>query len=264
MYPKQIHCANVPLPTTSHCATCRTLPKVLYKTETLKRHKKMKRGATSTPAKRGRRATTKRSKQIAQRIPRSLTTFKRSGFPERIRATLRYADIVSPTSAALGNYVFASNGCYDPDITGTGHQPLYFDQYMAVYDHYLVVRSALRVTALPITGTPYVLTVMPNDDNGSTSVYSSEMESPGAANRIVTDTKGPEMVQITYKPEGAFTDLIAANPNMRGTVSTNPTEQQCFIVRTGSVDLTTAIAPKLMIEILYDVVFFELKTVTGS
>lgn len=212
----------------------------------------------------GRKTQAKRTKQVAKAIPRSLTGFKRSGFPERIRATLRYCDVVSPTSAALGNYVFSANGCYDPDITGTGHQPLYFDQYMAVYDHYLVVRSAIRVTALPNATTPYTLTVMPNDDNGSTSVNTTEWESPGAANRVVHNSEGPKTVSILYKPEGAFTDLISANPNMRGTVAANPTEAQCFIIRTAALDQVTAIAPTLFVEILYDVVFFELKTITGS
>jgi len=36
---------------------------------------------------------------------------------------------------------------YDPDITGTGHQPAGFDQMMLSYEHYIVTRARIWATA---------------------------------------------------------------------------------------------------------------------
>lgn len=69
-------------------------------------------------------------------------------FPERLFAKLEYCDLFTLTintnvngawgAAAL--QVFQSS-LYDPDYTGTGHQPMYFDQLMSaaqIYSYYRV------------------------------------------------------------------------------------------------------------------------------
>lgn len=69
-------------------------------------------------------------------------------FPARTKALLRYADTagLTGTSGAVATYVLSANGLYDPDITGTGHQPMGFDQLMLSYNHYAVIKSKIFVT----------------------------------------------------------------------------------------------------------------------
>lgn len=60
-----------------------------------------------------------------------------------IYTTLQYNDVIqlNPKPADLSttsNWVFAMNDMYDPDITSTGHQPMYFDTYSQVYNRYRV------------------------------------------------------------------------------------------------------------------------------
>lgn len=43
------------------------------------------------------------------------------------------------------NHVFSCNSLYDPYRTGTGHQPLGFDQYMLMFNHYTVIASKIHV-----------------------------------------------------------------------------------------------------------------------
>lgn len=65
------------------------------------------------------------------------------------RVVLHYfenAISINPGVAAAGAYVFAANGLYDPNITGVGHQPNGFDQYMALYNEYVVVGSTIKVS----------------------------------------------------------------------------------------------------------------------
>jgi hypothetical protein len=53
------------------------------------------------------------------------------------------------TGAASNSYFFIANGMYDPNITGTGHQPMGFDQMMSLYEQACVVRSKITVTFNP-------------------------------------------------------------------------------------------------------------------
>lgn len=72
------------------------------------------------------------------------------GPPQSIIRKLRYQYNGTLTPAAAGAadvQVFRLNSLYDPDFTGAGNQPRYFDQYMALYDKYLVLGARIKVTA---------------------------------------------------------------------------------------------------------------------
>lgn len=60
--------------------------------------------------------------------------------PPRYPTKLHYFDIgtINAASTLLGTYGYRLNGLFDPDFTGTGIQPLYFDQMAALYSKYRV------------------------------------------------------------------------------------------------------------------------------
>ena len=65
---------------------------------------------------------------------------------------MRYYDYAQQVSAAAGftaSRFFIANGMFDPDISGSGHQPMGFDQMMALYTTYHVIRATITVTGLP-------------------------------------------------------------------------------------------------------------------
>lgn len=78
----------------------------------------------------------------------------RSGFPAQCTVKLAYCDSISLDPIAGPDqfvyYIFRANSCYDPDYTGTGHQPMGFDEYMKLYDHYQVKWSSIKVTNMPL------------------------------------------------------------------------------------------------------------------
>lgn len=51
----------------------------------------------------------------------------------------------APTSGNAVTYFFSANGMFDPNITGTGHQPIGFDQQMLLYEQATVLRSCIEV-----------------------------------------------------------------------------------------------------------------------
>lgn len=80
----------------------------------------------------------------------SLTPISR-GLPSSLVTTLRYRQQYSYDTASglLGSYSFRANSCFDPDYTGIGHQPMGFDQFAALFAHYTVLKSTIKVTVQP-------------------------------------------------------------------------------------------------------------------
>jgi len=77
------------------------------------------------------------------------------GFPDRILVTLRYTQFQKLTSSSglPTSQIFAGNSCYDPDQSGTGGQPVNFDDYTLHYLRYRVISSRITVTTQSLTGT---------------------------------------------------------------------------------------------------------------
>lgn len=78
-------------------------------------------------------------------VPRNMPML----IPDRARTQLIYSDnvqIVGTSTAALLSYLFRCNSLFDPDQSGTGHQPYLFDQWAALYPSYLVIRSHAKIT----------------------------------------------------------------------------------------------------------------------
>lgn len=73
------------------------------------------------------------------------------GMPAKKLVKLKYVDEVqlNPLTSGIQAYYFSANGMYDPNITGVGRQPRYFDETMIGYDHYQVIGSKIKVTQVP-------------------------------------------------------------------------------------------------------------------
>lgn len=87
----------------------------------------------------------KRKLHEAQLIP-GLSPGKQWGFPNSIITKLRYGSLIqlnSTTITPLARHLFRCNSCFDPDFTGVGHQPLYYDSYTAIYDQYVVIGAKI-------------------------------------------------------------------------------------------------------------------------
>lgn len=113
--------------------------------------------ATMTRRRRAARQQTRFRKRWSRRSgsSRRFALYRNPLNSQRQFTVLRYAQSISldPKAEALGAtgsnvWQFAANGCYDPDVTGTGHQPMYFDNFAAVYQKYRVRYSKISVTVV--------------------------------------------------------------------------------------------------------------------
>lgn len=89
-----------------------------------------------------------------------------SSLPDRLYVKLRYRENLAftQTLGSLADNVYRGNSLNDPDLTGTGGQPIGFDQWAAFYSSYTVLGSKIEVTAMNSDST----SVIPNTRFGIT------------------------------------------------------------------------------------------------
>lgn len=129
---------------------------------------------------------------------RVVNTRGSQGFPDSEIATIRYSDEVGITGGTYGQYTFRGNSAFDPDETGIGHQPMYFDTYSAVYSKYKVISSSCRVTASNYNASAAaVLVLLPSSEIVTITSYAIAMEQPYARRTELLPVSTRQGVQST-------------------------------------------------------------------
>lgn len=157
-------------------------------------------------------------------------------FPSTITKTLRYSTSVA-LGAAVGapsTWVFRLNDLFDPDATGTGHQPMGFDQLMTWYNHFVVISARIKVTfrnnaasgvtvAIRVDGSATPLTTIDRiiEDGGLTM---DTLEFKGVSGSIRTLDVAANVCRLQAVSRSALT----SDPNLRGDAATSPVELSYF------------------------------------
>lgn len=184
---------------------------------------------------------------------------------------LRYATTVQVVSAggALSTYVFTLSGLYDPDISGTGHQPMGFDQIMQFYEHYHVLHASVHVTFRNNSAANGFCALKVAPDTAAPADYDSMIEE----GRCVVDTLDGLANINTNKVlrcsvnvpgvNGLTRANFLANEDLRGGATFNPAEQTYLHLCAYSPTVTNlSIFASIVIE--YTAVFTEPRNLTAS
>lgn len=127
-----------------------------------------------------------------------------------------YEDItLNPAPRALGaggtnKWTFRANSAYDPNATGTGHQPMFFDNYASIYERYKVSFSKIQVTVVnhfvntATANSTGVVTTQPN--------YSYKM----VLVRDLDDTDQPTNVETIIEQNAYNTKWRFISPQING------------------------------------------------
>ncbi len=139
------------------------------------------------------------------RNPRySRAVFHGIGFPDQLRCTLKYKETgITFSGATPAAQVFRINSLFDPNLTGVGHQPNYFDQLTAVYGQYVVLaaRAEARITNENNTGNIMARCVgLYSDQNTSTQSVENLMESRFCREAYVGASNSGQAIQILKLP----------------------------------------------------------------
>lgn len=208
----------------------------------------------------------RRTRRRKTRIPRSGML----GFKHTHR--LKYATrVVIDPNITASHHVFSANGLYDPDITGTGHQPLGFDQLMTFYDHYQVIGAKITVDFISTnqTGADVSTYICGVDLRDSTTVNTdpdSLMEQGTASYRVCTTSNANQKVRVRkgFSQRKFFTNVKVGNRTYQGTSLAQPGEQAYFHVFVAPIGAINSAAMTAVITIDYLAVFTEPKPIVGS
>lgn len=206
------------------------------------------RTSKSVPRKRNSKLRTRRRKKVITSVDRPINVLRKS-YPMAAvkKVTTTYFEKSITLNPASGGapvlHSFNCNGMFDPDHTGTGHQPLGFDQLMAMYDHYVVVGSKITVNFSnnsSLASDRAIIGVITDDNNSI----------PGDVNQIIENGKGSYAylqplgsnnsslsLSSTFSPKTALgVSHPMASENLRGDSSTNPTEGAYFNIWASAVN----------------------------
>jgi len=162
----------------------------------------------------------------------------------------------------------SANGLYDPDITNVGHQPMYFDQFAALYNHYVVIGSKCTVKFVPssVTSAPCYVGLMLNDDTvTATADITAVMEnSQGKAVKLIAAGQSNQsVISKSFSAKKIFGPGLMANTELQGTPASNPAEQTYYDIVVQATSTNTVLMV-CMITVEYIVVWKELKEVAQS
>lgn len=194
------------------------------------------------------------------------------GMPIRARCTHKYCENVTLTSSigAYNTYVFSTNSLYDPNLTGVGHQPLYFDQIGLFYNRSCVTDAKITVkfTTDTTNSNPLVVVLFIDDDATTTVANIQTLAENSTANsaqlKVIKGGSEAQQLSKSWSLKQAFGPTNISDAQYSGTSSSGPADQQYFIIGMQPMTGSTTSAVLLQVQIEYTAIWWDMKEVSGS
>jgi hypothetical protein len=181
----------------------------------------------------------------------------------------RYIQLDPGVSGVVSVQKFSANGCYDPDVTGTGHQPMGFDQIMQLYYHYGVVGSKITASFSNTSATQAQLVGISIVGDSAVSATASELIEQGNTTWLLLGALGSgtdtAKLSLAVNPGKFLGDQnVLDEESMQGSISANPAEQVYFYVWAEPLAATDTVLVRMCATIEYQVAFLEPKNPGSS
>lgn len=188
-------------------------------------------------------------------------------WPERIFTKLKYSEFLAftSTSGAVTANVFNANSLFDPNRTGTGHQPMGFDQLAVLYSRYRVFGSKITCRCFQIgTGTAAAtqgsVSILSSASNTASSQPDGITERDAGVTRSVgANTPTQQMLSASARtgtPRGETAAKVRQDPNYEAGIGASPATETYWIVYYNTSDQTTTSTCNIECEIEFDCEFF--------
>lgn len=218
---------------------------------------------------------TKRRKTVRRRTRRSRIPLGIQRKATQL-ARLRYCtgiELSPGTLGTLGYHLFRANSCHDPDHTGTGHQPMSWDEYSELYNHYVVLGSKITVQftsqAASTLSPPVVGIFISDDTTHSTSGITTLIEQNRCRYRMLAHSyyQKPTTMVSRFSTKKFFnvTDVKDNLDRLGAPIGSNPSEEGYFVVFCGDSNEGEDISGVYgLVTIEYIVAFSEPKELAQS
>lgn len=232
-------------------------------------------GAAAGGRKRGREDSgSGGGKKRKSRSSRSLTVLRpgvNAVLPDSYRTKLRYSTYYQGYSAAGTplHRTYNANSVFDPDLTGAGHQPRGFDQLAALYGRYRVNAIQVKVSIANLTNAGLLIAQIWVDneasDPGGTVRYEMNNQKMlgttvgGAGAEVTVLKKTWQLWKVASPTKRKYDD----DDRYQAIVTTDPLEAIVlhFVLDSPQANVFST---ECMIELNYDVTFFDAKTISSS
>lgn len=188
------------------------------------------------PRKKSYRSKPKQKRPYRRRKYRRNFGLIRAPLQRKLFTKMIYQDSFA-LDAAIGTVatkIYSANNLYDPDVSGTGHQPRGFDELMNLYSHFVVVGAKCTVTVLHEGGSANLSSacsgIALQADSGALSTLNDYLESSYVRFTHNSDySQKPETVSYKCNPNkflGRSKPL--SDPDLKGSAVGSPVEQAYF------------------------------------
>lgn len=198
----------------------------------------------------------------------------RGTFPATYYARHTYVERFTLTQALndlMIDRLFRCNSLYDPDYTGSGHQPLGFDEMAVIYDHYEVLGSKITVNFACQSTTELksniIVGIAQTDTTGglASGNLNKLLENGHRCYKQLTDIRDCCKLSCGYSQRKTFGKHARGTDSQKGTNATNPTENSFFGVFAMATDATTIADPvSILVKIEYFAKWTERKIMSQS
>lgn len=213
----------------------------------------------------GKRKMWKRKPRVPRRQARTVNVNSAlQPIPQRYICKLKYAEDVT-TDGLTGTWRFNLNSLFDPNQTGTGHQPYGFDQLATLYNKYRVISCGWRITSPSSTANRQVGAI-PANEAVSFATFAELKENPRA--KYVTQMLGGNAQMIrgkSYLPSlvGRTKAQYMADDRYQAFTTGSPAELAILNILTAN-QTGVPVASDVNILLEYTVEFFDVKPLAQS
>ncbi len=180
-----------------------------------------------------------------------------------------YTGVLDFSSAWTFDHVFSAGSCWDPDVTGSGHQPYGFDQWAALYRTYTVLSCTCSTfTSLPnsppansITSSNNIVTAMSLQRSSQITDWQAltpdqTREHPGTVWRQLGHAgKASAALRFTYKAGRFWRVKTLTESDLEANTGSNPVNQAQFAIRIRDTNAVQTTRFSITIKLWYLVAF---------
>lgn len=198
----------------------------------------------------------------------------KSPIPNRKNVILNYTTVLQGLSTTTGGVVgithtFGLNACFDPDITGVGHQPMGWDQWAKFYGLYKVWKCDVKLRPMHFgTDRCFIAAkVKPSQDTSALAGYTYDAACEDANTAVKIVTQGGDDDENVIARSFYMSEIEGHNindDNYGATVNGNPGNLIKLVLGCGQVDQADAGQLKCVVELNFHVMFYNKHTLPQS
>lgn len=195
--------------------------------------------------------------------------------PDKYTAKLKYTAVMPTEFAATSFkvYQFRGNSLFDPDKTGSGHQPYGFDELSNMYGYYRVHGCRIHVSCLAGSSTEAnamaAIAIFPTAQDDVPTDLSVVLEAPRTKYKLLNVSTGAgakasvQGYRSTSQVMG-LNKMQASDEDLGALVSANPSKQWYWEIIGGTLDSTSNIVLELVVTLTYYCTFSRRKDLGQS